>query len=529
MKYAIYARKSTSREDKQAQSIDDQLGVLRSLADQRGFSVTVEYTEARSAKAPDGRPVFTELINRIKAGEIDGVICWHVNRLFRNPVDFGAVSWLLQTGALQEIITPHQTYRSGDNVLLLSVESGMANQFVIDLRSVVERAIKGKLEKGIPPQLAPEGYLNNIHLRTIEADPERFALIRKAWDLMLTGAYSVPQVLNRLNDDWGYRTFPRPTRGGGPLSQAAGFRLFNNIFYTGHFLRGGMVYKGSYPAMITLSEFEKVQDILHRKGHTQPKKRVYAYTGLIRCGRCGCSITAEIKKGHIYYHCTNARRICDRKGVRQEELDKQVLRELRSIRLAPDLEEMLLESIRRYQASPMQDLEAQYKTISSKLVNCEEELGELVLMRARRLIDDQALAQGQNRLKAEILSLRKSQSVMEGQLDTSHDSVINAVNFAVHVVEKFEAADVWAKRRIVQVLGGSYVLYGKVLTLEKHPLLHYIAENKRAIELAVIGSGKQKTGHLEPALSFGRTNRTLTELFRLAALHPFSLPSAELQ
>jgi hypothetical protein len=93
---------------------------------------------------------------------------------------------------------------------------------------------------------------------------------------------------------------------------------------------------------------------------------------------------------------------------------------------------------------------------------------------------------------------------------TKHDSVLNAVNFATHAVAKFEAADVWAKRRIVQVLGGSYVLTGKVLTLERHPLLHFIAENRKAIELAIIGSGKQKTGSLKPALSLGSANGSRT-------------------
>ncbi|MET2736259.1 recombinase family protein, partial [Staphylococcus epidermidis] len=86
-----------------------------------------------SAKAPGGRPVFAELVSRLQAGEADAILCWHVNRLFRNPVDFGTVSWMLQTGALQEIHTPTQIYRSGDNVLLLSVENGMANQYILDL------------------------------------------------------------------------------------------------------------------------------------------------------------------------------------------------------------------------------------------------------------------------------------------------------------------------------------------------------------------------------------------------------------
>ena len=442
-------------------------------------------------------------------------------------MDFGQVSWLLQTGDLQEICTPHQTYRTGDNVLLLSVESGMANQFVIDLRNVVTRAMDSKVEKGIPPQLAPEGYLNNIHRRTIEKDPERFDLIRKAWERMLTGAYSVPQVLDTLNNEWGYRTFQRRKRGGIPLSRTSGYRMFSNLFYTGQFLRENMVHKGSYPPMVTLEEYERVQDILARQEKAQPKKRVFAYTGLIRCGQCGLLITAEVKKGHVYYHCTNSRGTCTKKGIRQEELDRQILRELRSVHLHPDIENLLLHTIDRFESAPMLELHAQYKQVSSRLVACEAELGELVLMRARRLIDDQALAQGQERLKTEILNLRKSVATLQTQLDAKHDSVANAVHFATHVVAKFNGADVWAKRRIVQMLGGSYMLTDKALNLQKHPLLQFVAENKEAIELAIRGSGTQKTASQKAVVASGRTNGTLTELFRLAIVHPFARPMWE--
>ncbi len=118
MRYLLYARKSSESEDKQAQSIDDQVNELRKLAQQRGLEVVGELTEAKSAKSPGGRPVFAELVARLQSGQADAILCWHVNRLFRNPIDFGAISWMLQTGALQEIHTPHQIHSSTLSPLL---------------------------------------------------------------------------------------------------------------------------------------------------------------------------------------------------------------------------------------------------------------------------------------------------------------------------------------------------------------------------------------------------------------------------
>ena len=82
--------------------------------------------------------------------------------------------------------------------------------------------------------------------RTILADPERFPLIRAAWDRMLTGAYTVPEVVGILNDEWGYitrpskRTVPAARQhGGGPLSLPSAYKLFHNPYYTGHFVVSG--------------------------------------------------------------------------------------------------------------------------------------------------------------------------------------------------------------------------------------------------------------------------------------------------
>lgn len=55
MKYISYARKSSESEDRQAQSIDDQLNILSKLAKDRKLDVVVTLSESKSAKAPYGR------------------------------------------------------------------------------------------------------------------------------------------------------------------------------------------------------------------------------------------------------------------------------------------------------------------------------------------------------------------------------------------------------------------------------------------------------------------------------------------
>jgi len=102
IKYFLYARKSTDVEDKQVRSIDDQLAVLRALAKDEDLIITQEFVERQTAKIP-GRPIFNEMMARIQQGEAQGIICWKIDRLARNPVDAAQIQWLLQKGAITHI------------------------------------------------------------------------------------------------------------------------------------------------------------------------------------------------------------------------------------------------------------------------------------------------------------------------------------------------------------------------------------------------------------------------------------------
>jgi hypothetical protein len=95
-------------------------------------------------------------------------------------------------------MTPAQSYaREDDNIILMYIEFGMAQKYVDDLSKNVKRGLKTKIENGWYPGVAPVGYFNRTNKLTGEntliKDPERFPLIRRMWDLMLTGLYTPPK------------------------------------------------------------------------------------------------------------------------------------------------------------------------------------------------------------------------------------------------------------------------------------------------------------------------------------------------
>src|SRR5688572_14940566 len=104
-KYFLYLRKSTDREDMQVQSIESQKEICETFARQHGLQIVGSFDERQSAKVP-GRPLFSEMLSKIKAGTAEGIISYHPDRLARNSRDGGEIVYLLDTGELKDLKFP---------------------------------------------------------------------------------------------------------------------------------------------------------------------------------------------------------------------------------------------------------------------------------------------------------------------------------------------------------------------------------------------------------------------------------------
>src|SRR3989338_4312900 len=330
-KYFLYARKSTDVDDKQILSIEAQLSELRALAKREGLEITTEFTEKRTAKVP-GRPIFNDMMNRIQRGEAQGIICWKLDRLARNPVGDGLVSWLLQQKVMERIATPERSYYSADNVLTMSVEFGMANQYVRDLAVNTARGLRQKARNGHYPSVAPLGYLNDPRTKTIAVDCKKSKIVRAAFELYAQNGSRLEDIANFLFEN-GVKTNPTrrwQSEGGHSLNKSKASALLSNSFYYGHFRYAGEMYEGKHTPIIAKELFDRVQKVLAMRGRTQKlKKSPQALCGLLKCGECGCSITAEKQtkksgRSYIYYRCTKKRGACSQPFVREEILDSQL-------------------------------------------------------------------------------------------------------------------------------------------------------------------------------------------------------------
>lgn len=132
----------------------------------------------------------------LKVGRADGIICWKLDRLSRNPKDSGEIQWLLQEKIIKEIQTIEKRYLPEDNALIFNVESGMANQYIRDLSKNVKRGILTKLEKGEWANYAPIGYKNKDG--KVFPDNEKARYVAEAFELYAKGSCSVKAIADIL-------------------------------------------------------------------------------------------------------------------------------------------------------------------------------------------------------------------------------------------------------------------------------------------------------------------------------------------
>jgi len=530
--YFIYCRKSSEAEDRQVLSIESQTIELKRLAQRLNLPVFEALFEAKSAKAP-GRPVFNQLMERIYRGEVKGVICWKLDRLARNPIDGGSIIWAIKQQSL-EIITPTQSYsRESDNSMLMYIEFGMAQKYIDDLSRNVKRGNKTKLEQGGWLGVAPQGYLNDKENKTIIEDPERFHLIQKAWQLLLTEAYTVPRIHHILTNEWGYRTRKTKKVGGCSMAKSALYKIFTNPFYCGWMERSEGKFPGRHEPMITQEEFDRAQVILGERGKPKPKRHSFAFTGMISCGECGALITAEEKINrygyhYTYYHCTKRKPNikCSQRSVDLEGLEKQIAGYLDRITISDafrDFALKYLQEVHKKEAGTRTDIQkAQQKAYNQ----CLAELDNLTKMRLRDLLTDAEFSEQKAKMLKERARLKEKFEDTEHRVDSWLALSEKAFTFANRAKYWFENGSLEDKKMILGAIGSNLLLKDKKLFIQaKKPFLiiekglqEMKLQNIR-LEPLEIGLNKAQTGdsyaYAKPLLSIVENIRTFFEEYQL--------------
>lgn len=498
-KYILYARKSTDASDKQVQSIDDQLRIMRKRAEREGLTIVKTLKEAKSGGHPGIRDEFNKMIQMINDGKANGILAWKLDRISRNPQDSGYVHQMINDGKIAWILTDSRDYCEDDDIIF-DVESSMDAKYRKDLMRGVRRGLKGKAMRGWRPCMTPVGYLNDRTDKLIIPDPDTWDLVRKVFDKYLTGTVTVPKLV-KYADEIGLRTHRRRKIGGKPLSDSAIRSMLTNIFYTGKFLYGPKgnrrPYDGSHPPMITMEEYEHIQDLLGGKHNNRPQKELYDYLfrGMIECGVCGFAVVPEkhaktYKNGRtqefMYYRCSGKCKKFDcpqcHKYISENELMKQVKAELSKYTIDDNFFKLAVEALAEEEDRRISTQEDKIRELRRQEDQKKNELNGLRRMRYSGEITDQAwfLEESRN-LEGQISAIQSSIARVEVAEKRWRDIANDVFMFARYAKEDFDSDSIERKQYVMKALGAKFKLVGR--TLEFSPVKYLIPIEKAVKKL----------------------------------------------
>jgi site-specific DNA recombinase len=390
-KFFIYVRKSTDdkKGKRQVLSLDAQLRELRKLVNQEDLVVVSIVEESRTAKEP-GRPLFNRMLDRIEAGDVNGIIIWDIDRLYRNPADDGRVRWLLQRGIIAAIKTPTRTYFPEDAGLLMAVEGGRSSDFIIHHKRNVMRGVEEKLLRGEWPGASkPVGYIYDHNLRNIVPDPKRAKIVATIFEEVSSGRHGLLWVSDRL------AAFGIVNQSGKQWSKSQIYGFLTNRLYMGIMAWKDKVFEGKYKPIVSAELFKKVQDALKvrskprriRNGHNFP------FCGLFRC-TCGSMISAQWAKGHgglyRYYRCTRKNGECGEPYTQEKFVAGQCLEILKPLAISPEQANHLRSLIDAETKKEGNAAGTEVEQISDRLSDIQKKLNKLTRGYLDELIDEES-------------------------------------------------------------------------------------------------------------------------------------------
>lgn len=353
-KAVSYTRVSSKEQAQEGYSPQAQKRLLYIFARENGFDIVKEFEEVETAKQK-GRTAFNAMIDYVKTNGIKYILVEKTDRLYRNFRDYVTVEDLIdecemtiylvkENESIGKNATANQKFMHGIRTL-------MAKNFIDNLREESQKGISEKLQLGLFPGKPVIGYINQRDPITkksnIAVDENNRLLIKTMFELYSTGRFSLNSLIDQLNR----LALTQHLSPGRTLNKTTVAKLLVSPFYIGHFIWKGKRYTGKHEPIVDLDTWQKVQAVLkQRDRNTQKRYNVtpFSFKGLLRCGECQRSITAELKKKkHVYYRCTKYDRNCHQKPVNETILNQHVMQLLGNIKLSDKGSEYVVAALKQ--------------------------------------------------------------------------------------------------------------------------------------------------------------------------------------
>ena len=342
---ALYSRVSTQEQATEGYSIGEQQERLRSCALSFGWKDFKLYTDPGFSGASLDRPAMQEMIRDVKAGKIQKVVVYKLDRLSRSQKDTLELIEDVFLAHGCEFVSMSESFDTSTpfgraSVGILAVFAQLERDTIRE-RMTVGRVGRAKSGLYSGSDRVPIGYDYKDGLLVVN-DFEA-AQVRELFRLYLAGK-PLREILDVFNGR-GYKTK------NGVWQRNTMLSLLHSRTYIGEVKFSGVWYPGIHEPIIDRETFDAVQDLLEsrRRDYSEKGTKVYGsdflLLGLVYCRRCGARFSSKDNgSGIVYYKCRSRIKkkeaaakgiVCDAPPIRREALEGLILDQIRQLAFDP--------------------------------------------------------------------------------------------------------------------------------------------------------------------------------------------------
>ncbi len=316
----IYLRVSTAGQadndfDAEGFSIPAQRDACTRKAEQMGASVVAEYVDrGESARSAD-RPQLQAMLGSLRAeAMVDYVIVHKVDRLARSREDDLTIGMTIRKSGAQLVSATENIDETPSGKLMHGIMATIAEFYSSNLSAEARKGLQEKARRGGTVSKAPLGYRNVREefegrlVSTVAIDEQRRQHVQWAFEEFASGEWTLSQMTEAL-EDRGFTSRATRRYPEGPVSRSRIHKMLRNPYYVGLVTYDGVQYPGRHEAVVSLSTFETVQEVLDQrsKGKEKPVARTHYLKGMLACGLCGARLGLLMAKGkggdYPYFFC----------------------------------------------------------------------------------------------------------------------------------------------------------------------------------------------------------------------------------
>lgn len=521
-KAVLYARVSSTRQDKDGFSIPAQIKYLHEYAAKNGIEIAEEFVEAETAKKA-GRTQFNNMVSYLQSNEDSRIILVEkVDRLYRNLVDYCTIDNIkgLEVHFVKENEILSENSRSSIK-FMIGIRVLMAKQYIENLSEESKKGLDERIEQGyaLYPALGYKYGDDGTHKHAIIVDPERASYAKRAFEMFVYDNYSASTINNILYEE-GLRN-----PDGNKYAVSTIQRMFKNVMYIGDYMYQGKYYPdGKHPALISRELFQQAQNKLNNANDTtRQHDKVFPYIGMFRCGVCGCSYTAELKKKpsgkqYVYYHCTGKGKVktCKKESyISEGKIDKFIAEILKGL---SDIPQYVIDII-KHELEVAHDLKTDYSTQSQENIEKRiKEIDRMIQNGYQRMLKNNNEHENElwnstyETLRAEKEELRNKQVQIDKADDSFYKQSDLILKFCKNAHALFLKATPEEKRTICEIIGSNFTANAQNIDITLYPVFYDIiamkqlgTENIAGFELSQTQTGIKKEP-LEKALKLNGGN-----------------------